>query len=181
MFILHFKGWHLHFVLLTAILVFGLLVGGSQIYSYYGQQKPLANALTSQTCVEDIKVNESNDSLQVKVTLGPVENLKEAYTEIEKSIFEVYGQQAQLLIEGNSSPDLDKLWQNSQYAVYEAVVRGNFTEMAETIEELAKNAGIDYAIDLDEENIYVQFSKGENYLYQVVPRQSVITEEGGGV
>lgn len=168
-----FKGWRLHFVLLAALITLLLLTGSQWAYRHYSQEKPLAGALLSDPAVVDVAVTRTNTALQVKVTLGPAADLPQIYRRLQERVNQVYGRQAvKIVIQDHRSPALETLWRESQFAVYEAAVRGNFTQMAATVEQLARRAGITgYSIDVDDNYIYVQFSQGEDYLYQVVPRQ----------
>ncbi|APC08216.1 hypothetical protein [Neomoorella thermoacetica] len=179
---MHFKGWRLHFVLLAALLSLCLLTGGQWAYQHFGQEKPLARALEAVPGVQGVQITSGTSGLEVGVTLGQVADLQQTYKQLEKVIQGIYGQQpVKVVIKDNPSPVLDRLWQASQYSVYEASVRGNFTTMATSIAQLASKAGVpDYAINIDERNIYLQFRQGQNYLYRIIPRQNN-SQQGGGV
>jgi len=170
---LNFKGWRLQFVILTALLSLVLLTGGHWVYRHYTQEKPLTSALIDETAAQEVEISKTATGMEIKVMLGPVGNLQQAYRQVEARIMEVYGQQpVKLVIQDRRSPALEGLWLESQYAIYEAAVKGNFTQMAATVDQLARKASLDhYAVNIDGKNIYLQFSQGQDYLYQVVPRQ----------
>ncbi|QGP93441.1 hypothetical protein MGLY_28490 [Neomoorella glycerini] len=178
---MHFKGWRLQFVFLAALLTLGLLTGGQWAYRHYSQEKPLADTLKSDPAVQEATVIRTADGLEVRVILGPGADLPQAYRQVQETVHKLYGrQQVKLVIQDRRSPALESLWRESQFAVYEAAVRGNFTQMAATVDRLARQAGIDhYAINVDDNYIYLQFSQGQAYLYQVVPRQNYVTRGEG--
>ncbi|MGI9860331.1 hypothetical protein SDD30_02970 [Moorella naiadis] len=171
---MHFKGWRLHFVLLAALLSLSLLTGGQWAYRHFGQEKPLIGALEAVPGVQAVTMMPGTGYLEVQISLGPVTNLQQTYTELEEIIRGAYGQQPfKITLQDNPAPVLDRLWQASQYAVYEAAVQGNFTSMAARVGDLARQAGISgYALNIDDRNIYVEFRQGQNYLYRVIPRQT---------
>ena len=171
---MHFKGWRLHFVLLAALLSLSLLTGGQWAYRHFGQEKPLAGALEAVPGVQAVTVIPGTGTLEVRINLGPVTHLQQTYSKLEEAIRGVYGQQPfKIILQDNPAPVLDRLWQASQYAVYEAAVRGNFTSMAAGVADLARQAGVsDYALNIDDRNIYLVFRQGQNYLYRVIPRQT---------
>lgn len=170
---MNFKGWRLQFVILTAFLSVVLLSGGHWVYRHYTQEKPLTSALMDETAAQEVEISKTATGLEIKVVLGPVDNLQQAYRQVEARVMETYSQQpVKLVIQDRRSPSLESLWLESQYIIYEAAVKGNFTQMATTIDQLAQKASLDhYAVNIDDKNIYLQFSQGQDYLYQVVPRQ----------
>lgn len=178
---MHFKGWRLHFVLLAALLTLSLLTGGQWAYRHYSQEKPLTDTLKSDPAVQEATVNRTPDGLEVKVLLGRGADLPQAYRHVQETVYKLYGRQhVRLVVQDRRSPALESLWRESQFAVYEAAVQGNFTRMAATVEQLAHRAGIEnYAVNVDDNYIYLQFSQGQAYLYQVVPRQNPITRGEG--
>lgn len=170
---MNFKGWRLQFIFLAAILSISLLTGGQWVYRHFSQEKPLSEFLKEEGAVRDVLVSRTAEGLEIKIFMGPVDNLQLAYNRIDAEVRRVYGMQAvKLVLVDNPNAELEGLWRHSQYAVYEAAVRGNLTDMADSIERLAREAGIDgYAVNVDERNIYLQFNQGNDYLYQVIPRQ----------
>ncbi|WP_258360454.1 hypothetical protein [Moorella sulfitireducens (nom. illeg.)] len=178
---MHFKGWRLHFILLAALLTLGLLSGGQWVYRHYSQEKPLAATLKANPAVQEVTVTRAAEDLEVKVTLGPGADLPQAYRQVQEAVGKLYGrEQVELVIQDHRSPYLEGLWRQCQFAVYEAAARGNFTQMAATVEELARRSGIDrYAVDVDTDFIYLQFSQGQDYLYQVIPRSNDVARGEG--
>ncbi|WP_406678483.1 hypothetical protein [Moorella sp. ACPs] len=178
---MHFKGWRLHFIFLAALLTFGLLTGGQWAYRHYSQEKPLADTLKANPAVQEAEVTRTAQGLEVRVILGPGADLPQVYRQVQEAVDKLYGrEQVKLVIQDRRSPALENLWRQSQFAVYEAAVRGSFTQMAATVERLARQAGVDqYAVNVDDNYIYLQFSQGQAYLYQVVPRPNYVTRGEG--
>ncbi|MDK2815449.1 MAG: hypothetical protein PWR22_77 [Moorella sp. (in: firmicutes)] len=176
-----FKGWRLHFIFLAALLTVGLLTGGQWAYRHYSREKPLANTLKAIPAVQEATVTRMAERLEIRVILGPGADLPQAYRQVQEAVHRLYGEeQVKLVIQDRRSPALESLWRESQFAVYEAAVRGNFTQMAATVDRLARQAGIDhYAVNVDDNYIYLQFSQGQDYLYQVVPRLNYVTRGEG--
>ncbi len=79
---------------------------------------------------------------------------------------------AKILLSDNRSPELQALLEKTRFSIEEGIAKGNFTEMEKAIDSAAKEAKLDrYGIFMDAEAVYLQFHKGDNYLYQVFPRQ----------
>jgi predicted nucleotidyltransferase len=151
-----------------------LLTGGQWAYRHFSQEKPLADTLQSDPAVQEATVNQISGGLEVKVLLEPGVDLPRVYRQVQEDVHRLYSREpVRLIIEDHRSAALENLWRESQFAVYEAAAAGNFTSMAAAILELADRAAVDsYAVNMDDSYIYVQFSQGQAYLYQVVPRQN---------
>ncbi|WP_338825556.1 hypothetical protein MHOCP_11350 [Moorella humiferrea] len=181
---MHFKGWRLHFIILAALLTLVLLIGGQWVYLHFSQEKPLADTLKANPAVQAMEVTRTAEVLEVRVILSPGVDLPVVYRQVQEAVAKHYGREGvKLIIQDHRSPALENLWRQSQFAVYEAAVRGNFTQMAATVSELARQAGVDqYAVNIDDSYIYLQFSRGQDYLYQVIPRNDALNRgEGLGV
>ncbi|MDN5347706.1 MAG: hypothetical protein PWP65_1270 [Clostridia bacterium] len=180
------KGWRLHFVFIGLILTLLLLFGGEGLYRRYFVIEPLKQSLKSEQGVQAVDVQEMPQGYRLLVKMGPVENIQSAYQEIETRAEKALGRRVlEVVLIDKRSPALANAWQQAQFAIYEAVARGNFTEMAARVDELARREEIEhYALNIDAHNIYLQFHQGDNYLYAVIPRiesSGNILAAGGGV
>ncbi|GAW91542.1 hypothetical protein [Calderihabitans maritimus] len=166
-------------IILTAILTFGLLLGGQWLYTHYQVEQPLAAQLERVNGVDDYYIQKKNAKLLVSVSLAPVNNLMHTYREIEQAVREVFpGKSIELIVKDRRNKLLERAWYESQFAVHQAVAQGSYVEMARVIEEVSNKYNIErYAVNIDQDNIYVQFHKDEVYLYEIVSRRRPIPEK----
>lgn len=161
--------------LLVMIGTFTVLVGGNFIYQRYFVQQPLAALLAQNSDVHNLQIEQEADRVVITVELGEVKNLQDTYRELEEMVRKHMGSKNwELRIIDTRTPNLERVWHASQFALYEAIVQGNFTHMARVVDGLAKGAGLDrYGLYIDENYLYLQLHQGQNFLYAVLPRGSV--------
>jgi hypothetical protein len=161
-------------IIIAAMLVtLALLLGGQFLYQKYYIEQPLFKLLHETRAVKSLKFDQGQTQTVLKVEFGEVGNLKEAYGKVTETAEQVLGSSVPIRIVDHRSPELKQVFDHSQFAVYEAIMNGNFTGMAKTVEEQARLAQLDrYAVYVDRNNVYVQLHKGGNYLYEVIPRDT---------
>ncbi|OAT86691.1 hypothetical protein [Desulfotomaculum copahuensis] len=168
---MQWHGWRIPVVLLAMLAGLGVFLGAQWLYNKYSYQEPLAGVLKQNPAVASFAVHRREPVLRVAVRLKPVNNLMDTYQGLQKSIRGVLGdKEFKLEIEDDRDSQLNEAYYYSQFAVYEAVARGNYREMADYIAAHAAKVGASARIFLDQDNIYLQMSHGRHYLYQVIPR-----------
>lgn len=178
------KGIRLYVVLAAVMLMLGLLVGAQYFYQRYSVEQPLFK-LYSQTKLVDniknIKLEDQGSVISVTLALNKTENLRQAYQDLYRSTGQVLGSnQFQMQIKDTRTRELENVYYQSQFVIYEALVKGSYPEMAQAIERNARSAGAQARVYMDEKNIYVALYKGKNYLYEVLSRSSVSADKNNG-
>mgnify|MGYP000849820752 CR=1 FL=1 len=175
-----FKDVHWTSVLVGMLLAFALLVGGNWLYQQYFVKSPLGDDLEQRSEIINWSLLEETDKKVLTVELGPVTNLKESYNYIrDKSIQYLGAEGVEIRLVDHRSEKLEQVMYTLQYPIYEALVRGNFTEMAETVKLEAERAQLTgYQVYVDEANLYIHLKHNEDYLYEIIPRATGLESPG---
>ncbi|MHB1418778.1 MAG: hypothetical protein ACYCX4_04200 [Bacillota bacterium] len=172
------KGLHLPLVVILALLTLALLLGGQRLYVKKYKEQPLQQKMAAVETVKQVKMERTSQGTKFMVQLGPVSDLQKTYLALMDASM-TDGQPAELVIKDHPSPKLEKVWYNSQFAVYQAVTQGDFTNMSQVVAKEAKDAGLaKFKVYVDEQRVYLQLAEQGNYLYRVIPRNG--TQVGGG-
>lgn len=179
------KGIRLYVVLIAVMLMLGLLVGAQYIYQRYNVEQPLFKLYSETKLVDNIKkikLEEQGDMVSVTLGLNRTDNLRRAYQDLYRSTGQVLGSDRfRIQIKDTRTRELENVYYQSQFVIYEALVKGSYPEMALTIERNARSAGSEARVYMDEKNIYVALYKGKNYLYEVISRDSLPADKKDGL
>ncbi|HAG09588.1 MAG TPA: hypothetical protein DCK87_08535 [Desulfotomaculum sp.] len=174
-------GFRVPVVILAVVLALGLFLGSRWIYYKYSYNEPLNQALKTNEDVESFSIDRRKPVIRITVKLGEVEDIKHTYQSLQNSIQDILGPKPfQIDLQDNRDASLKKIFYDSQFAIYEAIMQGNFREMAESIEREASLQKSQATIFIDQNYIYLQIRHGNHHLYEVIPReQEQITENTG--
>ncbi|MCG0278337.1 MAG: hypothetical protein L5656_07370 [Thermanaeromonas sp.] len=162
------QGWRLHYVILACFVSLALLGGGHFLYQKFLWEKALVKKLQSVPQVEGVTFRRTKNKVEIK--LGPTPDLKQTYLQVEEAIGEFFRENIpEVVIRDERSPVLSQVWEKTQFAVYEAAARGTYTVMAEEIEKIAQDHGVEARLAVDGERIYVALYQDGYFLYEVVP------------
>lgn len=142
------------------------LMGGYQLYQKYQIQLPVERRIVATGLAAEVAWVEPGK--EVSVRLRPVGDLCQAYGELQRAA----GPGVVVRIADRATPELEALYRRVEPALYEAAALNNFTSMAKRVESVAREGGLDtWAVRIDENRIYLQFSLKGSYLYRVIPRR----------
>lgn len=165
---------NLRYPVIVAILlvVLGLLFGGQWLYTKYLLERPVVDALDLPE-VESTKYAEDTNTVTVK--LKEVKNLQKTYLEIQNRLQSNKTNRnagnLRIIIVDNRSPLLEEAFYQSQFAVHQAIMQGDFIAMHESIRDIASNFELDrHAVFIDSNRIYLEFHKDGSNLYEVISR-----------
>ena len=162
-------------VLLALAAGLAVFFGARWLYNKFSLEEPLAGALKANPAVLSFEIEKDQAVTRITVHLAPVPNLKETYHELYRQAQSVLGRQKfTVKIVDNRDENLNRVYYAGQFAVYEAIRRGNYREMVKELETEAAKAGAAAAVFLDQENIYVQLQDKEHYLYEIIPRREPV-------
>ncbi len=181
--------WHgFKLKIIVLALAAGLLVllGGHWAYKSYGYNQPLVQALGEDSAVESFEIEDKPPVLLVIVQVNRTENLMETYQRLDRRVKQsVSNRPYELVIKDNRNARLAQAYYRSQFAVHEAVMRGNFREMLAVVEENAREAGAEARVFIDSDNVYVQMDAVDHHLAVVIHRvraaDDVSVRTGGGL
>ena len=123
-----------------------------------------------------------SSTLLLTVELNETSNLAGDYQELQHTVSGILGKRPfSLQLTDNRDQALQQAYYNSQFAIYEALTRGNFREMADVVHASADEAGAKVTLSLDGENIYVHMERNDRYLTEVLPRPDANTTNLAGM
>jgi len=159
-------------VLLVLLVSLSAFWGVRWLYNRYSIEEPLARYLESSQLVQSFEINRRWQVVRVTVNLAPAENLKDTYREITQGIQAVLdGRPFELQLQDNRDEQLKRAFYYSQFAVYEAITKGNYREMIKDVDQRAKEIGASAYVFLDQDRVYLQMKRNGHYLYEVIPRR----------
>lgn len=166
-------GIKVHLVIIFLLLTLVILVVGNMLYQKYYLTEPLFKLYQKTKVVQDYHVDGQGRVKKVLVEMKKTNNLQKSYNELLAGTAQVLGNsEITLELKDRRNDKLEKIYYDSQLIIYEALLKGNFTNMAEAIKKQAKAAGAEAQISIDKNNIYLQLVQGDNYLYEIIPRNT---------
>lgn len=152
-------------VSLVSILVFGLLMGGQIFYrNTYTNGQLNKNGRQIPGVVSAELISENGQKV-LEVTTNHIEDFNKAGQQLETLAGE-----HPIRIKDQRTPELEKLMSQMQFPLQEGIVRGNFTQMEEMLQQLASEAGVTLELSMDSKGIYVNLTQGQAQLLEVVER-----------
>lgn len=180
---MQWQGLKLPVIILAFVLGLVLAFGGQWAYKQYNYQQPLNKILAENKQVEEFKVVDGVNERIIQVTLSKkASNFMEAHQELNQLIKDVLGKTPyRLEILSASDPSLEQAYYEIHHVVYQAQVTGNFPEVLNTVQVVAKNHGAEGKVFIDQNNIYIQMIKPEGHnLYKIIPRYTELNSLQGG-
>lgn len=168
------KGFRIYIVAAAVVVTLGILLTTQYVHQKYNVEQPLFKLYSQTKLVNDVKLEDKGSQVKVVLDVKKTDNLMKVYQDLNTFTTQVLGEQPFTIeLKDNRSKSLEQAYYKSQFIIYEAIAKGDFTKMADVIEENAHNIGAQSMVFIDENTIYVEFVKGSNYLYEIVPRPKV--------
>ncbi|GBF32691.1 hypothetical protein DCCM_0887 [Desulfocucumis palustris] len=170
---MQWNGFRVHIVIISVILGLLVFAGGHWLYEKYNYDEPLDKILSSNKAVESYKLSDKDQPVTVRIKLKNVDNLGKTYHELDNSLKEVLGEKEyKIELLDNRDKQLEDIFYHSQFAVYEAMARGNYREMEQYVSRQAAASGAQASVFMDREAVYLQIKHGDYYLYEIIPVNS---------
>lgn len=159
---------------IALIITAACLFLGQAVWQSYAVDLPLDKALNDIDGVISVALDDShkiNDNTTIYVTLGDTANLQKTYKEISTKIEQTLKDDKYTLeIKDNRSPELEQTYYDIHLYIQKAIVDGDFPQLEAKVREKADLAGAAAKLYVDEQNIYLQLVKNDEFLYSVVTR-----------
>ncbi len=167
------KGFRVYVVASAIIVTLAVLLAFQFIYQKFDVEQPLFKLYSQTKLVEKAPtIEQKGGTVKVILDVKKTENLKQAYQDLDSYTEQVMGAtKFTIELKDNRTKELENAYYQSQFIIYEALSRGDFSRMADVIQQNAAKAGAEAKVFIDNDNIYVEFLKGNNYLYEIVPRK----------
>lgn len=177
------KGLRIPFILLSAIISLGLLTGAQWAYKEFTVERPLLEKISDLSWVESAEFTEDSKLSKLEVRLSSDIGLSDVVTELKGIIASNYDRQVELHLIDRRNEELTAILTASRFYIYEALAKGNYTEMHANLEKLLESSNLDkWELTMDSQYLYLALHKGSNYLYEIIPRnQELLVIIGGEV
>lgn len=186
--------WHgLKIPIILLALVAGLMVllGGQWAYNKYSLHNPLEQKLGAMDFIVEYTFDHDGETPVVNIKFdSPANlpgNLMEEYEKVNELMKKIVNKGAfQINLIDQRDQVLKDIYYESQFVIQEAIIQGNYRQMAALVHESALSAGAEAKIYIGTANIYLQMEHGDNYLYEIIPRETLPgalspVRGGGGV
>ncbi len=150
---------------LIGILVFGLLLGGQLVYKNKWVNGTLTKESQRIQGVLSAKIATYDGQSELVVQTSGIDNLQKASLELQR----ISGMRPIRFVD-QRTPELENIFQKMQFPIQEGIVRGNFTEMEQTLRELADKNEVNLSLAMDNSAIYLTLTKEESQLVAVLER-----------
>jgi hypothetical protein len=168
-------------IIFIVVVTLAALIGGWQAYQHFDLLNPLQSRLAQIQGVQSAHVDTGSN--QVTVQLGPVSQLQNGdlqttYNKIATVTEDTLGSGASIMLLDNRNWTLTSAYESYTPSLVDGISKGNYTEMVSNIEHRASADHISARVTMNLHDIFIQFTKGKNYLYVVIPYSM---HQGGGV
>ncbi|GLX68935.1 hypothetical protein [Paenibacillus glycanilyticus] len=165
---------------LSAVATAVLLFGGWMLYKQFAVVSPFQKSIGQIEGVASAKEPTiDQDVVSVQVSLKPDANLKDVYESIAKEGKDAIGSRELKLDITNAAPDdqLEKVWSSVLFDVAEAMEKKNYSQIPNALQKAtASNKEIQFATELDDNNVYITLKDGNSTKYVVLPRTPAMLE-----
>lgn len=167
------KGLKVIVIVIAVVVTLALLFGIKFVNERFNIEKPLFKLYSETELVLKPSLERQGEITTISLTLKKTDNLFQAYRQINRETEKVLGDSKfEFKIEDNRSQALEDAFRSSQFVVYEALAKGNYTLIPAEVKKHAEAIGADARVYIDQENIYISLYKGDKYLYEVIPRKN---------
>ncbi|AFM42117.1 hypothetical protein Desaci_3216 [Desulfosporosinus acidiphilus SJ4] len=149
----------------VAVIIFGLLIGGKILYQKQWIDSSILTQSQKISGIVSVKTVQGDGQAELDVTTQHIANLRQVSLSLETIVGK---EPIRYLDHRNAS--LTTLFDQMQFPIQEGITRGNFTEMQQSIQTMAKKAGVQVQLQMDSDNIYVLLEQGKAQLIEVVER-----------
>ncbi len=172
-------GLKISVVVVIFVLTLSVLVFGQRLVYRYSTQGPLQAGFDRIDAIEDFEIVHKGREIYVQVMLKETDNLLDVYKQIYWLSNEHIGKDfAGIIIKDKRDEALKEIYYAIHFDIQEAIATGRFSHMAQEIEKKSSDLEVDKsAIYIENDKIFLQLHKGENYLYEVIHRDSSSKEE----
>lgn len=159
-------------ILVIMSIALSVLFGGWELYRNFGLVAPLEKQLADHEAVRKVETVVKGQEREIHITLNQVDDLQDTFVGVQDVVQQSLGKQATIKLVDNRQDELKDAYQAIQPTLYAGVAQGDFPEMISDVQKQAVAAGLNSKITMNDEFIFVQLEKADQYLYEVLPYQS---------
>ncbi len=160
-------------VLLALLVTLGLLLGGQKIYQARMIERPVVTRLLTLHYVDEAALVNSKGMNTLQVHIKQAGNLKQKYQEIDQIMADQYAKRNyEIDISDRRDPFLQKQLDKLELALYEAIAQNRYMELEQRFAAAAGKGDFEYQLQIDQQKLYVQISRGDKFLYEIIDRHN---------
>lgn len=179
---MRWQGFRVHIVAVSMLVALAALFGAQWLYTSFNFQQPLEQELSSNQEIVSYQINEKASVYTIAVTLRETTDLRQTYSLINERVQDIMGRRSfKIELADRRNERLNDVYNKGQFAIHEAMVKGNYMDMSDSMNQYAHTSGVESKVYMDIDNIYWQMKDGAYFLYAVMPRGDVFlnVQEGG--
>lgn len=167
------KGIRVYVVIAAVFVTLAVLLAVQFMYQKYNVEQPLFKLYSQTKLVKKVPtIEQKGTTVNVILDVAKTDNLRQAYRDLSDYTEQIIGDtKFTIVLKDNRNAALEDVFYQSQFVIYEALVKGDFTKMADVVQQNAVKAGATSKVFIDNDYVYVEILKGSNYLYEIIPRQ----------
>lgn len=179
------KGYKVELVAIVLIICLGLFFGGNYYYKNYRLENSLIEKLAAIEGVEKVEIEDSNQIKEVELNLKQVDDLKEVYQEVDRTLANSFDDtKYRIRLNNSENEKLNFAYHRIHLSIYESIITGKFTSLTGQLDKLKNELDINEAeISVDRNNIYLKLQVDQDAFYKVIARNHPLQEanfQGGG-
>ncbi|MCL0081045.1 hypothetical protein M1N64_02295 [Peptococcaceae bacterium] len=169
------QGFCIPIIILSLLVGLALFFGGQFLYQKYKIALPLEEMIRSNEAIQTFSIQKESDPVQVIIKLNSNDgSIAAVYQDLYRNISTILEPQSFVIkFEDHPDSELKSIWYQNQYIVHQAIMQGNYVEMAAEIKKTVQKSNVDVRVDIDHDNIYIQLAKDDGHtLFKIVARQN---------
>lgn len=175
---MHWQDIKVHVVVISLVIGLAAFLSVQWLYNSLNFQQPLEKKLDNSKFIESYRIERSSNEYKIIISCRETDNLMQTYQEMYGEVAKTMNEHPFVIeLVDQRNDRLVDVFNQGQFAIQEAMFRGNFREMADSLNQYARSGVVESSVYIDEENIYWQMRDGNNYLYEVTSRK-VFDETG---
>ena len=171
------KGIKINIVILVIVGILILYFGVQHYNNIYRIEQPLENKLTDLNGIEKVNSFSENDKLIIELKFNTDTDIYNTYLQ-SKQITEdmLENKQYEININNQSNKNLDQIYHDIHFHLYEGAVTGNFTNMKYEIDDIMIEHDFQrYNIYMDNNYIYMELIEKDKYYFKIISYQENTT------
>lgn len=160
-------------IVISGILTFVLLIGGTLLYQKYVYADPLEASVTKLPTVSSFKMEQSNSRSKVSVEFNVHEKLKGSFYLLLDQLEQQSARSLDnLTVEIVNQPDaaLETFLQEARLPIYEAISTGHFTAIPDQLTKIAQPMQISYDLELDNHFVFLTANHQDRAAHLIISR-----------
>ncbi len=168
---MRWQGFKVHVVAVSMLVALAAFLGAQWLYNSFNFHQPLRKELENNQQIINYQINEEAAVYTIVVTLREISDLRQTYCLINERMQDIMGKRPFIIeLADRRNERLNDVYNKGQFAIHEAMVKGNFRDMSDSMNQFARTSGVESKVYIDSDNIYWQMKDGAYFLYAVIPR-----------